>query len=47
MIGFVDASLQLHLITTTYNISQSVTAEGPFRFLPGLRAFSLPAWLAN
>jgi hypothetical protein len=39
--------LQLHLITITYNSSQSVTASGSFRFLPGLRASSLPLWLSN
>jgi hypothetical protein len=47
MIGFIGAALQLHLIKIIYNSTYSVSAQGTFRFLPGLRASSLPLWLAN
>jgi hypothetical protein len=33
MIGFLCASLQLHLVTITYNSSQSVIVLDSFRFL--------------
>jgi hypothetical protein len=47
MFGFIGASLKSQSITVTYHSSQSVTASGSFRFLPELRASSLPLWLAN
>jgi hypothetical protein len=39
MIGFIGATVTITLpISITYRNSQSVTASGSFRFLPGLRA---------
>jgi hypothetical protein len=34
-------------LTITYNGSPSAIASGLFRFLPELRASSLPLWLAS
>jgi hypothetical protein len=49
-IGWLDLLVllvQFQSITVTYNSSLPVTASGSFHFLPGLRASSLPLWLAS
>jgi hypothetical protein len=46
MIGFTGAALQLHLITTTYNSSQSVTARS-ISFLDYERLLFHCGWLVN
>jgi hypothetical protein len=47
MTGFIGAALQLRLITTTYNSSQTVTAQGSFRFLDYERLLFHCGWLVN